>query len=298
MNSFVQKHQALVMGVLSGFDRLVFRGNVRPVAYADGMKRFLDNSDVLLKDFGRYAEATTTRVKEASLALAKDAGRPVHYLLSPKEPKEELARAIAKKDGIKEGLVCVLTTNELTRCFDIHRNREAKKLELRMRPRRCLHLYHYYLHPLFGFMHIRLQSWLPFPIQIWVNGREWLARTLERKNIDYLRRDNCLPWIADVERAQHLMDRLLTTNWRRTLDGMRMQAHPAHEQIFPSTTTGRSTRVNGPPTSCFAIDGRSCICTTVSSIKASRASTVAMFYGSSARGCRPTAAFTANFLAK
>lgn len=232
MNNFVQKHCANVIGVLSGFDRLVFRGTVRPVAFADGMMRFLNGHDILLKDFGDFAAATTARVKEASFALAEQSGRPIQFLRSHQERKDELARSIAKRDDITDGLICVLTTNERMLGFDIHRNREAKKLELKMRLRTCLHLYHYYLHPLFGFMHIRLQSWLPFNVQIWVNGREWLARTLDRNNVDYLRRDNCLPWIADVDRAQQLMDELLTTEWPPVLDGLRTLAHPAHEQIF------------------------------------------------------------------
>jgi hypothetical protein len=52
VNSFVQKHQAEIIGILSGFDRLVVRGTVRPVAYADGMTRFLSAQGILLKDFG------------------------------------------------------------------------------------------------------------------------------------------------------------------------------------------------------------------------------------------------------
>lgn len=34
------------------------------------------------------------------------------------------------------------------------------KLELRMKPHKCLYLYHYYKRPVFGFMHIRVQTWL------------------------------------------------------------------------------------------------------------------------------------------
>lgn len=92
MNSFVQKHQAEIIGVLSGFDRLVVRGTVRPVAYAGGMTRFLSAQGILLKDFGAYAEATSNRVQQASLAVAERVGRPVQYLASPKVRKDELTR--------------------------------------------------------------------------------------------------------------------------------------------------------------------------------------------------------------
>ena len=46
------------------------------------------------------------------------------------------------------------------------------------RYRKCLHLYHYQVHPVFGFMHARIQTWFPFAIQICLNGREWLARAM------------------------------------------------------------------------------------------------------------------------
>lgn len=232
MNSFVLKHRSDVIGVLSGFDRLVLRGTVRSIAYAEGMQRFLSAKNVLLKNFGAFAEATSNRVKLASLAAAERARRPVEYLPSASVRKDERARSIAKRDGISEGLICILTTVEPLRGFDIFRNRAQKKLELVMRYRKCLHLYHYYLHPIFGFMHVRLQSWFPFQVQIWINGREWLARTLDRKKIAYSRRENCFPWIANVERAQRLMDEQLALDWPAALDLLRVRAHPAHEDIF------------------------------------------------------------------
>jgi hypothetical protein len=232
VNAFVQKHRSEVIGVLSGFDRLVLRGTVRPVSYVEGMKAFLAGQGILLKDFGDYAEATSNRVKQASLAVAERAERPVEYLASPKLRKDELAREIAKRDAIEDGLICVFKTVEPLLGFSIHRNREAQKLELRMEPRKCLYLYHYYRHSVFGFMHIRLQTWFPFQVQIWLNGREWLACTLDRNRIAYQRRDNCFPWIADVERAQHLMNEQLELVWPIALDLLRMRAHPLHETVF------------------------------------------------------------------
>ena len=232
MNTFVQKHASDVIGVLSGFDRLVFRGTPRQVAYTDGMKSFLSAQGVLLKDFGAFAEQASTRVKEASLAVAERSGRPVVFLPSARGRKDEAARMIAQKDGVEDGLICVFKTVEPLLGFDIHRNREAKKLELVMRQRKCLHFYHYYQHSVFGFMHVRLQTWFPFQVQVWINGREWLGRTLDRKKIGYQRRENCFPWIEDVGQAQSLMDQQLEVAWPFALDILRAQAHPAHAEVF------------------------------------------------------------------
>ena len=78
---------------------------------------------------------------------------------------------------------------------------------------RCLHLYFYWLHEQLGFLHIRLQTWFPFLIQICLNGREWLGRQMDKEGIAYRQEDNCFPWIADLERAQALMEQQQRTDW-------------------------------------------------------------------------------------
>jgi hypothetical protein len=39
-------------------------------------------------------------------------------------------------------------------------------------------------------------------MQIWLNGREWLARTLNAKGIDHVRHDNCFTWLEDPGRPR------------------------------------------------------------------------------------------------
>ena len=219
-------------GTLSGFDRLVFRGTLRSIAHDEGMKRYLWANQVLLKDFGSHVERVSRRLKEASLAEAEALGRPVKYLTSSQVSKEEIARGIAAQEGIRDGLVCVLSCVEPCWSFEIHRNREKKRLELEPRYRKCLFLYHYWMHPVFGFMNARIQTWFPFPVQICLNGREWLARQMDAAGLEYARQDNCFPWIADWAKAQRLMDRQLKANWPKLLDGVAKQLNPVHGEIF------------------------------------------------------------------
>ena len=232
MHEFIAKHQDKITGTLTGFDRLVFRGTLRSIAHDEGMKRYLWTNQVLLKDFGSHVERVSQRLKEASLAEAKALGRPVKYLTSSPVSKEEIARGIAARDGIGDGLVCVLTCVEPCWSFEIYRNREKKKLELQPRYRKCLLLYHYWLHPVFGFMNARIQTWFPFPVQICLNGREWLARQMDAAGLEYLRQDNCFLWIADWSKAQRLMDRQRRAHWPKLLNGVARQLNPAHGEIF------------------------------------------------------------------
>jgi hypothetical protein len=59
--------------------------------------------------------------------------------------------------------------------FEVYRSRESKRLELQLCRRKCLFIYHYMVHPVFGFLNARIQTWFPFPIQICFNGRECLV---------------------------------------------------------------------------------------------------------------------------
>ena len=75
-------------------------------------------------------------------------------------------------------------------------------------------------------MHIRLQSWLPLSIQVCVNGREWLARQMQREGIAYEQKDNCFTHIGDLPRAQALMDRLVNLPWAQILNRWAQAVNP------------------------------------------------------------------------
>ncbi len=107
-------------------------------------------------------------------------------------------------DHITEGLVCVLAAVEPCKSFLVKGNAETHKLEVVRAPRKCLHFYFYYLDREFGLMHVRLQSWFPFEIQVWMDGREWLSRKLESRGISFERYDNSLTRVGDGKVAQAL----------------------------------------------------------------------------------------------
>lgn len=213
MERFVTRHGDRVVGILSGFDRMLFRGTLRSISYVDGLDQFLSSQHVLYKDFARYVEGLSDRLKAHASALAAEAGRPYEYVASAQVRKEDHARAIAARDGVTEGLVCVLSCVEPCHSFTIRRDRAAQRLRLAAGERKCLHLYFYFLDPDFGLMHVRLQTWLPFTMHVCVNGRAWLAQQLTRAAVTFTQVDNCFTAIADGPRAQRLADDLIDWSW-------------------------------------------------------------------------------------
>jgi len=226
MERFLLRHRDRIVAILSGFDRLLFRGTLRSIAYVEGLDIFLASHRVLYKDFGRFAERVSNQLKAHAEAIAAAAHRPFRYVASSRISKEDLARDILRADPVTDGLICVLSCVEPCQSFTIRRDRATHYLQLIAQERKCLHLYFYYLDRDFGVMHVRLQTWLPCTIQVCVNGREWLARHMTRRGLGYEQADNAFVHLADPERAQAIADRLLDWPWPSFLQRLARQVNP------------------------------------------------------------------------
>src|ERR1700733_6794230 len=98
MLSFLERFSKVVRGVLSGLDRVFFRGTLRTISYHDGLEGYLRSNRVLYKDFAQHCSGLTARLQEASLRQATAMGREIRYLNSSRDRKEDIAREIAARD--------------------------------------------------------------------------------------------------------------------------------------------------------------------------------------------------------
>jgi len=229
--SFLSKFGQKVTGILWGFDRVRFRGTLRLLFQPAAMERYLCSCGVLIKEFKHFAESVTAKVKAASYRAAAVASRPVQYLADSQLSKEDHARQIALEDGISEGLIVVFSALEPCYSYSVRGDRASKQIHLVIEPRKCTHFYHYFRHADFGLMHVRVQSWFPFTVEICLNGREWLARQMDRAGIGYQQSGNCFVQLDDPPAAQTLLDQQLHTDWPKALDELLTRAHPLHTEI-------------------------------------------------------------------
>jgi hypothetical protein len=232
MEELIQQNARDVIGVLSGFDRLVLRGTLRSLAVTCGMMDYLTRVGVRLKEFGAFVEKKSAELKEASLAEARALGRPIRYLPSAAVSKEQLAEQMARQEGIENGLICVLSSVEPCRTYEIYRDRKKKMIDLKPAWRKCLFLYHYWMDPLFGFMYGRIQTWFPFSVQVGLNGREWLARQMDQAALRYQRADNAFVWIEHLDKAREFVEHQLKTCWPSKLREIACRLNPAHERML------------------------------------------------------------------
>jgi hypothetical protein len=237
MQQFTDKYADQITGVLTGFDRLVFRATPRRLNFgyfdrnlkafvAKGMEEYCWQNKVLFKNYSEHVQAVSERLKKQSLQPFRDQGLPVMFVQSASIDKEALARTVAENNNITSGLVCAISVMEPSPTFE-HRGTHITR---RVRP--CHVLYHYQIHPELGWMHARIQTWFPFNIQIGLNGHEWLAQKMNQEGLKYVQERNCFPWIEDFPRAQQIMHQQLNSNWTGLLEGFAAQLNPAHDQIF------------------------------------------------------------------
>jgi len=218
MERFLKRHASRILGSISGFDRLLFRGVLRSISYVQGLDYFMGSQGVGFKDFRSFVEKFSAGIKALAERLARQAGRPLLYVGSATVSKEARVKKLLQENPVQEGLICVLSCVEPCRTFSVRRERESRQLRLVAREAKCLHLYFYLLDRDFGLMHLRLQTWLPLSLQVCINGREWLARQMQQAGIAYEQKENCFTHISDLPRAQALLDRLGELPWGQILN--------------------------------------------------------------------------------
>jgi hypothetical protein len=228
MEKFILKHQDKIQGTLSCFDRLVFHGHL-PINHSRGFGDLLGRLRILFKDLKPFMIQQAERLKSHAQALAARANRPYEYLQGVVR-KERLARAIAQADGVTEGLVCVFSSLEPCRTFRLAYGKGRPRIF--SAHRKCLSLYFYFIDRQFGLMHVRLQTWFPFTIQVYLNGHEYLARKMDQHGLRYHQVENAFVWLENPKRAQRFADGLVRKNWPHLLATFARRVNPLLKDLL------------------------------------------------------------------
>ncbi len=106
MKNLISAFGDAIVGVTSGFDRIVFQGMLKPLMYPEGAMGFFDRRRILYKDakewFTDHTERLYCAVQQWSL---RECGERIKFLPSSKTRKDELARQRQEEKEIKVGPV-------------------------------------------------------------------------------------------------------------------------------------------------------------------------------------------------
>jgi len=145
----------------------------------------------------------------------------------------------------------VLCTQESDRTLKLFYGRGRPRFEYTYRPQRVL--YFYLNDPQTGRMFVRIQTWFPWKIQVYVNGTTGSPGSCTSTGISYEQRDNAFLSIADPQAAQRLADRFTDLPWANILNWFARTFNPllSHPGSRGGCTPGSSTRRNTAPTCCL-----------------------------------------------
>src|SRR5262249_56558570 len=96
---------------------------------------------------------------------------------------EAQARRLIQEKGIKEGIVCGFS--RLETCCTYRCQGGQDRLRLKKDYRRCLVLYVFLVHAVLGLIHVKLETWFPLTVQVYVNGHDFVARKLDGLGVKY-----------------------------------------------------------------------------------------------------------------
>jgi len=220
MDTLLSKFDRYVNSTITGFDRIIFKGMIRPIMYTGGIESFLQRKGVLNKDFKDYAIKQSQIIVESAEAYSqKVLGTGITYISSSNTRKEALAHERQKRNGIEEGLIGIYACVESCTTFKATFSKTQSYPTLDSIKSKCKHLYFYFDDSEYGFMSIRLQTWAPYEIQIALNGREWLRRSLDQVGCGYQVSGNKFTHIDDYELAQEILNAQARVNFDEILDG-------------------------------------------------------------------------------
>ncbi len=218
--NILEQNKDKINGILSTFDRVIVNGYILQLQRPEKFLFYLIQNNIKLMEFDKFAEEQTNSLCTHIEDYIKRNDVELEYLNSGKMNKDELARNNFSKNPNKVGLISAFSVTELCRTMTVKPNHQTKKLEIISKNTKCKHYYLYYNDLEFGWMFLKIQTWFPYNVQIYFNGREYLSKLLDKNNIQYEMYNNSFSYIKDFDKAQELADSILNKNISSSFDGL------------------------------------------------------------------------------
>jgi hypothetical protein len=212
---FLTKFASLIVCTLHCFDRVIFKGHLA-MGYPRELERFVDYVlKVRRSHFIKVlAPGYSDSLIEHAKCFAKNAGRTYLYRTGSFR-KEHWAQQLIREQRLERGLVGILCTQETCNSFKLVPGDQRPRFVSCPRAQRVL--YYYFLDPQLGLIHVRLQTWAPFTLQVYVNGHDWLAQQMVRLGLGFVQKDNAFTRLDNPVKAQRQADRFAHLDWTKIL---------------------------------------------------------------------------------
>ena len=207
INTFIKQHQELVKFHYDIFDRIILNGYICYLQKENNFVHFMKNvcgikviSPYKLKKFTHDFVSTVEKmsIKKNIPVISVD--------------KNVNKFNIAQKYYIPEktGIFCILKSQEYGRTYASYLPKKAQNDETYRRICKAIRpVNHYYFYindkEWRGINYIKVCSYLPFNIQIYLNGHNWLLAQFKKNKVKCKKEDNCFVEIGDIIKANKII---------------------------------------------------------------------------------------------
>ena len=236
--NILEQNKEKINGILDTFDRIIINGYILQLCNYRQFLFYLIQNSIKLKDFDKFALSQTESLCNHIDKYIKQNNCETIYLNSGKIDKNEIVMDELNKNENKTGLITALSVVEICNTMTVKPNKQIQKLEVTQRPTKCKHYYFYYNDEEFGLMYLKIQTWFPYNVQIYINGHEYLSKILDKNNIKYEMYNNSFSYIEDFDKAQELANNILNQKISDSFDGLINQINnllPNFNKIFSAS---------------------------------------------------------------
>lgn len=211
MTNFEQLYKGHIKFSYELVDRLIVKG------YLSGLQRETDLIYFLTKIL-RIKCVTPEVLKSftAQFVSSIEKYANTHFIpiiaVEGNEDKLEKAKKYTQRFKSEEGIICILKAREKTKTFCSYLPKRSRNPNYRRIVRGYKEVNHYYFYirdSEFGDLNfIRISSYLPFDVTIYLNGHNFLTKQLSKRGIGFTKADNCFTYTEDVDSAIQLAGKL------------------------------------------------------------------------------------------
>jgi hypothetical protein len=206
MNSFIEHHAREIRFVYSCFDRILLNAIIQPLQQPAVVVGYLDKCRNAPPLESRYFRRISEEYHEFVQELARK--NRVEIVEPPKKVRrEDWVEPFYRRLQPTSKIAVILKSRENARVAVSYKSKTGGH-RIELYPRFVDQYYFYVQDPDFGRMFLRICPYFPFNSRVYMNGHEWIAQQLLRRNVSFRKEQNAFVACSDPSLLQRLSDQL------------------------------------------------------------------------------------------
>lgn len=201
------------------------------ISYSRGMTNYMYQNNIRIFDYPKFAEPFKETIRANAEQIAKEHGVEIEFIRKVSVRKESIISEKIEKRGNDPGIVHIISAMETCNTYKPWHDKTTGKTFLKPDTSKCLHYYFYFIDEQLGLGYVRVPTWCPFRLQVYINGHNLLASELKQAGIKYTMIDNAFDSLEDAGKAQELSDNISIEKLHRKLDEFAWRFCPVYKDF-------------------------------------------------------------------